>query len=118
MSTETGKSTQYSLLNLEPRGQLFVKPGTEVYMGMIIGEHSRGEDLDVNPVKEKKLTNMRTTEKDDFVRLNPIRQFSLEEALSYIAFDEVVEVTPTTINLRKKYLDPGLRKRLGKKETL
>ena len=115
VSMDNGKATNFSLLNLEPRGQLFIKPGAEVYSGMIVGEHSRDVDLDVNPVKEKKLTNMRSTEKDDFVRLAPIRQFSLEEALSYIAADEVVEVTPTTINLRKKHLDPGMRKRASKR---
>jgi len=115
VASETGKATAYSLANLEPRGQLFIKPGAEVYVGMIIGEHNRNGDLDINPVKSKKLTNIRTHAHDENIKLAPIRQFSLEEALSYVAADEMVEVTPNSLNLRKKILDPAARKRLEKK---
>src|SRR5438093_13234420 len=97
--------------NLEERGPLFVTPGTDVYAGMIVGAHSRGTDLDVNPLKGKQLTNIRTTAKDEAVRLTPPIQMSLEEALAYIEDDELVEVTPKSIRLRKKLLDPTDRKR-------
>ena len=90
---------------------MFVDPGAQVYQGMIIGAHSRGNDLDVNPLKGKQLTNIRTTSKDEAVRLTPPVQMSLEEAIAYIDDDELVEVTPKAIRLRKRLLDPNDRKR-------
>ena len=93
---------------------MFVSPGDAVYLGMIIGAHSRDNDLDVNPVKGKQLTNIRTTSKDEAVRLTPPIQMSLEEAIAYIADDELVEVTPKAIRLRKRLLDPNDRKRAAR----
>lgn len=116
ISNSPGKTTAYSLFNLEDRGFLFVDPAEEVYEGMIIGEHSRENDLDVNPIRGKKLTNVRASGKDEGIRLTPPRKQSLEQALSYIDDDELVEVTPTKIRLRKRYLDPNERKRQAKKE--
>ena len=106
-----GDAVAYALWNLEERGELFIDPGTPVYEGMIIGEHSRGNDLEVNPLKGKKLTNVRASGKDDAVLLTPPRRRSLEEALSYIEDDELVEVTPKSIRLRKRLLDPHERKK-------
>jgi len=106
-----GAAVAYALWYLEERGSLFINPGAEVYEGMIIGEHSRDNDLEVNPLKAKQLTNIRTTSKDEAVRLTPPRQMSLEQALAYIEDDELVEVTPKTIRLRKRLLDPNARKR-------
>jgi GTP-binding protein len=111
ISMETGVSVPYALWNLEERGMLFIDPGTPVYSGMIIGEHSRGNDLEVNPLKSKQLTNFRAAGKDDAVRLTPPRRMRLEEAIAYIEADELVEVTPKTIRLRKKLLDTHARKR-------
>ena len=111
VSMESGAATAYSLFNLEPRGTLFIEPQTQVYMGMIIGEHSKDNDLDVNPVKGKTLTNVRSVLADEKLTLAPPRRIALEEALSYIQDDELVEVTPTEIRLRKKDLDPTLRKK-------
>ena len=115
ISNSPGKTTAYALFNLEDRGILFIDPSEDVYEGMIIGEHSRDNDLDVNPIKGKKLTNVRASGKDEGIRLTPPRRLTLEQALSYIEDDELVEVTPTKIRLRKKYLDPNLRKRQAKK---
>ena len=96
-----GPATAFALLNLQERGQLFIGPGVEVYEGMIVGENARAEDLDVNPTKEKKLTNMRSANAEELVRLIPPRPLSLEQALEFIGDDECVEVTPTTVRLRK-----------------
>jgi GTP-binding protein len=115
VSTEPGEAVAYALWNLEERGVMFAEPGTKVYQGMIIGENSRGHDLDVNPVKTKKLTNIRAAGKDDNVLLTPPRRMSLEEALAYIEDDELVEVTPKSIRLRKRALDPNQRKREAKR---
>jgi GTP-binding protein len=90
---------------------MFIDPGVPVYQGMVIGEHSRGNDLEVNPLKAKQLTNFRAAGKDEAVRLTPPRRMSLEQAIAYIAEDELVEVTPKAIRLRKKLLDPHARKR-------
>ncbi len=90
---------------------MMIDPGVEVYEGMIIGEHSRDNDLEVNPLKGKQLTNIRTTSKDEAVRLTPPKKLTLEQALGYIADDEYVEVTPKSIRLRKVLLDPNDRKR-------
>jgi len=104
-----GPATAFALLNLQERGQLFIGPGAEVYEGMIVGENARGEDLDVNPTKEKKLTNMRSANADELVRLIPPRPLSLEQALEFIGDDECVEVTPTTVRLRKLELSAQRR---------
>ncbi|WP_270938567.1 translational GTPase TypA [Falsiroseomonas oryzae] len=111
ISNVDGETTQYALFYLQERGALFVDPGAKVYVGMIIGENSRGEDLEVNPVKEKKLTNIRAAGKDDALLLTPPRRMSLEQAISYIEDDELVEVTPGAIRLRKRFLDPHERKK-------
>ena len=111
ISNGTGKAVPYALWNLEERGEIFIDPGKPVYEGMVIGEHSRGNDLEVNPMKAKQLTNMRASGKDEAVRLTPPRVMSLEEALAYIADDELVEVTPKSIRLRKRLLDPHARKK-------
>jgi GTP-binding protein len=114
VSTADGFAVAYALWNLEDRGAMFVEPGTRVYQGMIIGAHTRGNDLDVNPIKGKQLTNIRTTAKDEAVRLTPPLQMSLEQAIAYIADDELVEVTPKSIRLRKRLLDPNERRRAGR----
>ena len=114
VSMEKGSTATYALHNLEPRGVLFVGPQTEVYSGMIIGEHSKENDLEVNPIKGKELTNVRSVTADEKLFLAPPRKMSLEEALSYIQDDELVEVTPATIRLRKKELDSGKRKKLAR----
>ncbi len=111
IATGGGKAVPYALWNLEERGPLFIGPGEEVYEGMVIGEHSRGTDLEVNPLKAKQLTNIRASGKDDAVRLTPPRRLGLEDALSYIQDDELVEVTPRHVRLRKKMLDPHERKK-------
>ncbi|WP_430398864.1 translational GTPase TypA [Ferrovibrio sp.] len=107
----TGETTLYALNFIEERGVLFVDPGVAVYEGMIIGEHSRDNDLDVNPMKAKQLTNIRAAGKDEQVRLTPPRKMTLEQAIAYIADDELVEVTPKSIRIRKKMLDPNDRKK-------
>ena len=106
-----GPAVAYALWNLEERGSLFIAPGTLVYPGMIVGEHSRNNDLEVNPLKAKQLTNIRAAGKDESVRLTPPRRLTLEQAITYIDDDELVEVTPATIRLRKRFLDPHERKR-------
>ena len=114
ISNSQGAAVAYALWNLEERGPLFIAPGAEVYAGMIVGAHSRGNDLDVNPRKGKQLTNIRTTSKDEAVRLTPPLQMSLEEAIAYIEDDELVEVTPTAIRLRKRLLDFNDRRRANR----
>ena len=111
VSRELGTAVPYALFNLEERGALFVSPGERVYPGMIIGENSRDGDLDVNPLRAKQLTNFRAAGKDDHVTLTPPLKMTLEKALAYIADDELVEVTPQSIRLRKRHLDPHARKR-------
>jgi GTP-binding protein len=106
-----GKSVAYALMNLEDRGQLFIGSGVTVYEGMVIGENSRGNDLEVNPMKAKQLTNIRASGTDEAVRLTTPRQMSLEQTLAYIQDDELVEVTPQHIRLRKRSLCPHERKR-------
>ena len=111
ISNDKGQSTAYALWNLEERGKMFIADGEDVYEGMIIGENSRGEDLDVNPLKGKKLTNVRASGKDESIRLTPPRRLTLEQAMAWIEDDELVEVTPAAIRLRKAYLDPNERKK-------
>ena len=114
ISMETGVSVAYALFNLEDRGRMFIGPQEQLYQGMIIGEHSRENDLEVNPLKGKKLTNVRASGTDEAVRLTtPITQ-SLEQAIAYIDDDELVEVTPNAIRLRKRHLDPHERKRASR----
>ncbi|MGB9151581.1 MAG: translational GTPase TypA [Alphaproteobacteria bacterium] len=114
ISNGAGEAVAYAMWKLEDRGPMLLVPGTKVYEGMIIGEHSKSNDLDVNVLTGKQLTNMRTTSKDEAVRLTPPMIMPLEKALAYIADDELVEVTPKNIRLRKRYLDPNMRKRMSK----
>ena len=114
ISITEGRSVAYALWNLEERGALFIEPGMPVYGGMIVGEHTRAQDLDVNPLKSKQLTNIRAAGKDDAVRLSPPRRMSLEIALAYLADDELLEVTPESLRLRKRLLDPHARRRAAR----
>ena len=109
ISDRMGEATNYALYALQERGTLFIKPQTKVYEGMLVGENARAVDLDVNAIKEKKLTNMRTTSTDEAMRLVPVKEMSLEQALEFIADDELVEVTPQNIRLRKRVLKPNER---------
>jgi GTP-binding protein len=111
ISNDQGEAVAYALWNLEDRGPMMIEPGCKVYRGMIVGEHTRGNDLEVNVLKGKKLSNIRTHAKDEAVRLTPPIQMTLEKALAYIADDELVEATPKAIRLRKKLLDPNERKK-------
>ncbi len=117
ISNTPGKTVAYSLWNLEERGTMFVGAGVKAYTGMIIGENNRPGDLEVNPIKGKQLTNIRASGTDENIRLTPPRRLSLEQALAYIADDELVEVTPDNIRLRKRHLDPNDRKRASRQET-
>jgi GTP-binding protein len=117
ISMETGDAVAYALWNLEERGKMFIGHNDKVYTGMIIGEHSRDNDLEVNPLKGKKLTNVRAAGKDDAVVLTPPIRMSLEEAIAYIDDDELVEVTPGSLRLRKRHLDPHERKRESRKAS-
>ncbi|MEJ2002659.1 MAG: translational GTPase TypA [Maritimibacter sp.] len=114
ISIEPGEAVAYALWNLEDRGKLFIGAQEKVYQGMIIGEHSRDNDLEVNPLKGKKLTNVRASGTDEAVRLTPISKMTLEQAIAYINDDELVEVTPSAIRLRKRHLDPHERKRAAR----
>jgi GTP-binding protein len=109
-----GVATEHALMTLQERGELFIEPGTDVYNGMIIGLNARSDDMEINPTREKKLTNMRAASAEELVRLTPPRHLSLEQALEFIAEDECVEVTPDAVRLRKVELDPNLRRRLDK----
>ena len=110
VATETGSAFAYSIWKLQERGRFFITPATEVYVGMVVGENSRETDLNVNVCKNKKLTNVRSAGADDALNLTPVRKMTLEEALEYIGDDELVEITPTSIRLRKKILEPNMRK--------
>jgi GTP-binding protein len=111
ISNEQGEAVAYAMFKLEDRGPMMIEPGWKIYRGMIVGEHTRDNDLEINLLKGKQLTNIRTTSKDEAVRLTPPIRMSLEKALAYIEDDELVEVTPKSIRLRKKLLDPTDRKR-------
>jgi GTP-binding protein len=117
ISNAAGEAVAYALGGLEERGELFLGPQARVYEGMIIGENAKPEDLEVNPLKSKQLTNFRSTGKDDAIRLTPPRQMSLEQAIAYIDDDELVEVTPGSIRLRKAILDPHERKKARRREA-
>ena len=114
ISMEKGTAVQYALFHLEDRGSFFIGPGEEIYPGMVIGEHNRSNDLEVNPIRTKKLTNVRAAGTDESLRLTTPKRLKLEEAISYINEDEIVELTPKSIRLRKKYLDANDRKKLQK----
>ena len=118
ISTDAGEAVAYALWNLEDRGPMMIEPGWKVYRGMIVGEHTRDNDLEVNVIKGKKLTNIRTTAKDEAVRLTPPIRMTLEKALAYIEDDELVEVTPKSIRLRKKFLDANERKKDEKRKEI
>jgi GTP-binding protein len=111
IANEPGESVAYAMWKLEDRGPMMIEPGTKVYRGMIVGEHSRDNDLEINVIKGKQLTNIRAAGKDEAVRLTPPIRMTLEKALAYIDEDELVEVTPQAIRLRKRLLDPNDRKR-------
>jgi GTP-binding protein len=117
VSNGQGEAVAYALWYLEERGKLFVVPGVKIYEGMIVGEHAKDNDLIVNPLRAKQLTNIRTTSKDEAVRLTPIVPMTLEQAIAYIEDDELVEVTPQSIRLRKRDLDPHARKRAARAEA-
>ncbi|MCK4939279.1 MAG: translational GTPase TypA, partial [Rhodospirillaceae bacterium] len=114
ISNAPGNTVAYGLANLEGRGPLFIGAVVKVYEGMIIGEHSRSGDLEVNPMKSKQLTNIRSSGTDDAVRLTPPRRMSLEQAIAYIQADERVEVTPENVRLRKRHLDSNERKKASR----
>ncbi|HYE59260.1 MAG TPA: translational GTPase TypA, partial [Rhodothermales bacterium] len=113
VADRSGPVTAYAMLSLQERGELFVEPGDDVYTGMIVGENAREGDLDVNIVKEKKLTNMRAASADSFEKVNPARKMPLEAAIEFIREDELIEITPKSIRLRKRYLDVNERKRFN-----
>jgi len=115
VASAPGKATTYQLGKLEPRGGLFIQDGSPVYEGMVIGEHSRDSELPANPCQKKQLTNIRTNNTDETVRLTPPRQFSLEEAISYVGSDELLEVTPDAIRMRKRHLGAVARKSASRK---
>ncbi|HYH85053.1 MAG TPA: translational GTPase TypA, partial [Pyrinomonadaceae bacterium] len=115
IADRTGEATTYALFNLQERGTMFIRPNTRVYEGMVVGENARAVDLDVNIIREKKLTNMRAASADDAMRLIPVKDLSLEQSLEFIADDELVEVTPKSIRLRKRILPSNLRPK--KKES-
>jgi GTP-binding protein len=114
ISNAEGEAVAYAIFYLQDRGPMFIDPGTKVYAGMIVGEHTRGNDLELNVLKEKKLSNVRASGKDEAMILTPPVRMSLEKALAYIGEDEYVEVTPKSIRLRKAVLDPHERKRLSR----
>ncbi len=116
VADRTGNTTGYALDQLQDRGELFVSPGAEVYEGMIVGEYARAEDIDVNPTREKQKTNIRAAGADDAIKLVPPRILSLEQALEFVASDELVELTPTAIRLRKRVLDQNGRRREARKK--
>lgn len=118
ISNDVGQSTSYSLFHLEDRGEMIIEPGTMVYKGMIVGEHAKDNDLEVNVVRGKALTNMRASGKDDAVKCKPCKVFTIEEAITYIESDELLEVTPNHIRLRKRYLDPNERKRSSRQNEM
>ena len=117
VADRTGNAVPYALFNLEPRGRLFIVPSDLVYEGMIVGEHNRGEDIDVNPCKEKKLSNMRAAGKDENVVLSPSKPLTLEQAISFIREDEMVEITPRAVRMRKALLSAQKRHALRPSRT-
>ena len=117
VADRTGAATAYALFNLQERGEIFIEPGTGVYEGMIIGENARQSDMDVNATKEKKQTNMRASTADEAIRLIPPRKLSLEQSIEFINDDELVEVTPKSIRLRKRVLASNQRPKRAERES-
>jgi len=115
VTMESGEAVAYGMWKLQERSVFFIDPGTKVYSGMVVGENSREKDMTVNVCKTKQLTNMRASGSDDAVRLEPPRKLTLEQAIEWITDDELVEVTPESIRIRKKYLDADMRKRMSKR---
>jgi GTP-binding protein len=118
IALENGTTTTFSLFNLQDRGTLFMDPAEEVYTGMVVGENSKDNDLVVNICKEKKLTNMRASGSDETISIAPPRKMSLEQVLGYLNDDELAEITPSSIRLRKKHLDENDRKRYAKAQAV
>ena len=118
IASDIGESTGYALYNLQDRGIMFIDPGTKVYEGMVIGENSREQDLEVNVTRKKQLTNVRASGSDESLKLETPKNLSLEEALEYINDDEFVEITPKNIRLRNKFLDKNIRSRFEKQKSL
>ena len=116
VSTDTGKSTTYGIMGVEDRGVIFTEPGTEIYEGMIVGEHSRENDLAVNITKAKQQTNIRSATKDQTSVINTPKKLSLEESLEFLSDDEYCEITPETIRLRKQILNKGEREKANKRK--
>ena len=114
---ESGEAITYGLYNAQDRGTLFIGPGEKVYAGMVIGQTGKTEDIEINVCKKKQLTNTRSSSADEALRLSPPRILSLEQALEFIDTDELLEVTPTSLRIRKKILDPTLRKRSNNKKS-
>jgi GTP-binding protein len=117
VADRAGLTTGYALDQLQERGELFVGPQTEVYEGMIVGENARADDMDVNPTREKQKTNIRSAMADDAIKLVPPLIMSLEQALEFVAGDELVELTPSSIRLRKRFLDQNARRRENRKKS-
>jgi GTP-binding protein len=117
VAMETGESVAYGMWKLQERSVFFINPGTKVYTGMVVGENSREQDMTVNVCKTKQLTNMRASGSDEAVRLEPPRLLTLEQAIEWIGDDELVEVTPASLRIRKKHLDANLRNRMAKKKV-
>lgn len=113
ISMDSGESTAYALWKVQERGDLFIEPQVAVYPGMILGMNSRDSDLEVNPVREKKLTNVRASGSDEAIRLVPPKKLTLEQSIEFLDDDELLEVTPQSLRLRKKVLDASMRKRSG-----
>ena len=113
---EAGEAITYGLYNAQERGTLFISPGEKVYAGMVVGQNGRGEDIELNVCKKKQLTNTRSSSADEALRLTPPKILSLEQALDFIETDELLEVTPTSLRIRKKILDPTMRKRAALKK--
>jgi GTP-binding protein len=114
VSNDRGKATTYALSSLTSRGELFIAPGDEVYAGMVIGENAKTGDMEVNPVKSKELNNMRTQSKDEKVYLPPPKRRNVEELIGYMSSDEIIEITPKSVRLRKALLDSGERERAAR----
>ena len=117
ISTDTGTAVAYALFNLQERGCMYIEPQTKVYKGMIVGEHNKDNDLEINVLKGKQLTNIRASGSDKAITLVPPRRMTLEQMISYIKDDELLEVTPKSLRLRKMYLDPNDRKRMSKNKS-
>jgi GTP-binding protein len=114
ISTESGEAVAYAIWNLQDRGTMFIRPQQKIYAGMVIGENNKQGDLEINVLKGKQLTNVRASGTDEAIRLIPPRELTLEDMITYVGEDELVEVTPKSLRLRKKLLDPNDRKRLGR----